>query len=501
MRDLHIVLVILAAQLTIATPKALRRQSSRAAICPVLISDDEYTGSAGAYVTGSGAKSVTGTFIIPNITARSSDLSSPLQYRGNPTVTKNTSLLICKDVNKSFYDQFCPARDGQGANSGANEHPNATVQDFVTNTADINDVVDKAQRRKIIDAAQRILDTIKEPGDRWIHFVQETASFTAAKPFYDWGAFEVIPLQGSIFYHELAVRTETEEPILRRTGGVLVSHGVLKQIGEDDISHTHRSLDHRRDSYYFEKYGRKEPQTINHVPVTFTHGKPELGYYEMIEHYPEWLRISTKGMAHVSSHLPISGIYDFYWLVSEVEKDPNSDRAVLVDVGGGKGGTIKAICEKFPGLPPHRFVLEDRPETLEGVQALNEPELVRVQKVAMDFHNEQPVKDSESKAYTYWVRRCFHNYSEEVFKNMLRIIADAMADDSRLLVQGDVLDNTPNKMASFMDFMMIGFGGKQRTLESWSRLFNAVGLHISSVSRGNGLWKTLSVIKVVKSER
>ncbi|KAK7739767.1 hypothetical protein SLS53_005737 [Cytospora paraplurivora] len=373
------------------------------------------------------------------------------------------------------------------------EHLNATVQDFVTKTEDINDVVDKAQRRKIIDAAQKILDTIKEPGDRWIHFVQETASYTAAKLFYDWGAFEAIPLQESISYHELAVFTDTEEALLRRTGGVLVSNGVLKQFGENNVSHTHRSLDYRRDSYvsdtlnmswtngfvsyarypeYFEKYGRKEPQTINHVTVTFAHGKPELGYYEMIEQDPEWLRSFTKGMAHTSSHSPISGIYDFSWLVSEVEKNPNSDRAVLVDVGGGKGGAIKAICEEFPGLPPHRFVLEDRPETLEGIEALDEPELVQVQKVAMDFHKEQPVKG----AYTYWVRRCFHNYSDEVSKNMLGIIADAMANDSRLLVQEDVLDNPPNKMASFMDFMMIGFGGKQRTLESWSRLFNAVGL-------------------------
>lgn len=81
MRGFQIAPVILAAQLssaagvqahgeTGAAPKAFRHQrSSRPGIH--LISDDEYTGLAGAYVTGSGAKSVTGTFVIPNITIRS----------------------------------------------------------------------------------------------------------------------------------------------------------------------------------------------------------------------------------------------------------------------------------------------------------------------------------------------------------------------------------------------------------------------------------------------
>lgn len=83
---------------------------------------------------------------------------------------------------------------------------------------------------------------------------------------------------------------------------------------------------------------------------------------------------------------------------------------------------------------------------------------------------------------------------------MLRIIADAMATDSRLLIQEDVLDNPPSQLASVLDFMMLGFGGKERTLEKWSALVGTAGLRISSVSRGEGPWKTLSVIEVIKNE-
>lgn len=81
---------------------------------------------------------------------------------------------------------------------------------------------------------------------------------------------------------------------------------------------------------------------------------------------------------------------------------------------------------------------------------------------------------------------------------MLRILADAMADDSRILIQEDVLDNPPNFMASMLDFMMIAFGGKQRNLETWEGLVGAAGLRISSISRGRGPWKTLAVIECVK---
>lgn len=106
--------------------------------------------------------------------------------------------------------------------------------------------------------------------------------------------------------------------------------------------------------------------------------------------------------------------------------------------------------------------------------------------------------DWHAGAYTYWMRRCFHNYSDEVSRNMLRIIVNAMAEDSRLLIQEDVLDNPPHQWAAYLDFMMLGLGGKQRTLQNWEQLLGSVGLRIASVTRGQGPWKSLSVIEAVK---
>jgi hypothetical protein len=73
-----------------------------------------------------------------------------------------------------------------------------------------------------------------------------------------------------------------------------------------------------------------------------------------------------------------------------------------------------------------------------------------------------------------------------------------MADDSKLLIQEDVKDNPPSFMAAMLDVMMMVFGGKQRTIENWTKLLDEAALEISSVAKGVGPWKTLSVIECVK---
>lgn len=143
---------------------------------------------------------------------------------------------------------------------------------------------------------------------------------------------------------------------------------------------------------YFEKYGRKEPQQENHVPVTFAVGTPESTFWEVLIHDPPRMKRFMGAMAPLEESMPISGIYDFSWAVSKAEEEPESDRLIFVDVGGGKGHAIKAINQEFPGLPLNRCVLQDRPEVIEAVAALNDTKLSLVQKQAIDFHLEQPVK-------------------------------------------------------------------------------------------------------------
>lgn len=80
----------------------------------------------------------------------------------------------------------------------------------------------------------------------------------------------------------------------------------------------------------------------------------------------------------------------------------------------------------------------------------------------------------------------------------MKKIAEAMADDSKLLIEEDIMDTSPGALATSLDLIMLGFGGKERTLECWNQLLSAAGLKSSSISKGRGLWKTLAVIECVK---
>ena len=131
---------------------------------------------------------------------------------------------------------------------------------------------------------------------------------------------------------------------------------------------------------------------MNHVPTTWAYGHPEWSYYEMLAHDPAWMGRFLKAMGPIEARMPISGIYDFGWLVAAAEADPAGERPLFVDVGGGKGQAIVAIRKEFPGLPLGRCVLQDRPEVIAADAALDEEDLRGVQRMAMDFHKEQPVK-------------------------------------------------------------------------------------------------------------
>ncbi|OIW23060.1 O-methyltransferase [Coniochaeta ligniaria NRRL 30616] len=411
-----------------------------------------------------------------------------------------------------------PPRTGQDELRLATDKLASAVAEFETHPVPDGSDADKAQRSAVVGAANAVLAAAKNPTDQWMDVTAQNALMAANRLFWEWGVFDAIPLDGApVSYDELAGKVDVQAKLLTRIGGVIVSMGVLKQVGDNQVAHTPRSLIFTKDNpvglvyqmawengfvvyaqlpNYFAAYGRKEPETLTHVPGTFAYGHPEQSYYEMLEHDPVRMRRFMRAMAPIEERMPIAGIYDFSWAVAAAPKaDSDSERPLFVDVGGGRGHAIKAIRAEYPGLPIERFVLQDRPEVIEAGEKLDDPDLRGVQRMVVDFHESQPLQG----ALIYWIRRCLHNYGDAVSTNMLRKIADAMAPDSRLLLQEDVMENPPNHMAAMLDFMMLGFGGKQRTLQTWEEVVGNAGLRISSISRGEGPWRSLAVIECVKT--
>lgn len=98
----------------------------------------------------------------------------------------------------------------------------------------------------------------------------------------------------------------------------------------------------------------------------------------------------------------------------------------------------------------------------------------------------------------YFIRRCLHSHSDTLATKILEILAQAMADDSKLLIMEDIVANPPHTRSTTFDMMMMKVGGKERPLHCWETVTRNAGLVITNVLQGTGQLGYLSVIECMK---
>lgn len=142
---------------------------------------------------------------------------------------------------------------------------------------------------------------------------------------------------------------------------------------------------------YFDAYGLKEPAGKLHSIKAFAEGEPEFTVSELMNRHPERMSTMLLALSAMEKMYPHSGLYDFSWVAARAGDSP-TDRPLIVDVGGGNGHTLRAICKDTPGLPLSRCVLQDLPEIIEVAKKTADKEVLSAQLIGMDFFKEQPVK-------------------------------------------------------------------------------------------------------------
>ena len=81
--------------------------------------------------------------------------------------------------------------------------------------------------------------------------------------------------------------------------------------------------------------------------------------------------------------------WDVYPIASAL--NGNSDEVSIVDVGGGRGHDLIAAIRMLPDAARGRFILQDLPRALDGIEADSLP--LSIEKQAYDFFSgPQPVK-------------------------------------------------------------------------------------------------------------
>lgn len=229
------------------------------------------------------------------------------------------------------------------------------------------------------------------------------------KTFMDYGIFEAIPAQGSISIADLAKQANADISLIERFAKFLAVAGVLtspipgqlahndasRQLAEPRIKLLYR---HIYDFFlvsaakwpeYFVENGLKEPVSSDRVPFGYAAGQPDKTLYQILEGRPERNEEFNRAMAAAVETMPITGMYDFSWIgKSEIEPE----RALLVDVGGGKGQALRAILQENEGIDASRCVLEDQPGVIEEAIREEDEALKDVKKVKMSIFEAQPIK-------------------------------------------------------------------------------------------------------------
>ena len=231
--------------------------------------------------------------------------------------------------------------------------------------------------------------------------------------FVQYNIFDAIPDDG-ITISELSKKSGVAENLLHRLSNFLVAAKVLISPAPGYISPTSRAkffrepraklfYPHIFDAFmtsgvrwpeYFQVNGPDEPQKSNRSPFGLGSGYPEKSFYEVLELMPERSQAFNETMALGLGDMPVTGLYDFKWVEDYAARSESPDRALLVDVGGGKGQALKAIIEENPGIPVSSCVLQDQAEAIQ--EAIAEGGLLEpAKKVASSIFGEQPTKGSD----------------------------------------------------------------------------------------------------------
>ncbi|OJD27342.1 hypothetical protein ACJ73_01256 [Blastomyces percursus] len=160
---------------------------------------------------------------------------------------------------------------------------------------------------------------------------------------------------------------------------------------------------------------------------------------------------------------------DWYPVQSQILDGAAADRALIVDVGAGKGHDLLAFKNKFPDIG--RLVLQDLPQVIEALGDLDEA----IEKVTYDFFTQQPV----TGARVYFYHHILHDWSDSYCLKILENVAAAMTPGySKLLIhEMVVLEQGASQFQAQLDMTMMAFNsGMERTAKQWRELLEKAGL-------------------------
>ncbi|PYI25505.1 O-methyltransferase [Aspergillus indologenus CBS 114.80] len=355
-------------------------------------------------------------------------------------------------------------------------------------------------RYELLVKAMRLVQTIRGPADLVFANFENMTNLGAIRTLLAAGVFDAIPLGGqSMSATNIAARTGVSKEVIVRMMRAVTPFGPFRESGEEEYAHTPNSeiylapqmravLSFMVDEYcpamlrtheFLRQHQWQDRISLRSNPYTLVHRCEGQTMFEHISQSPERLTRLNNAMVAEDSLLAEIGLYPFAERLSPLAQ---ADQPTIVDVGGGRGHILRQIKENTPSLAG-RFILQDRASVITD----NGPALTRhgIEPMAHDFFTPQPVKG----ALVYYIRRVLHDWPDAEVREILTHLAAAMdREKSRILITETILPEVGATMAhAYMDHTMMTFGGTERTVKDFARLFEAAGLRLAQVWQSPGV--------------
>ncbi|KTC82264.1 methyltransferase [Legionella cherrii] len=278
---------------------------------------------------------------------------------------------------------------------------------------------------------------------------------------------------------ELAKLTESKPELLDRVLKFLTSYDLFKYDNgfysltelskplRDDDPHSMRDVLCMVDDVWWQAFSQLDASLKTGTPAfELQHGDD---FFSFLSQHPEKQQNFDRGMAKLSSYdeTAISRAFNFSIFSS------------IVDMGGGRGGLLKAITSQYPELTA---ILFDTPAVIGQLDRKSFSKQVTLQEG--DFFATIPQADA------YVFKGVLHDFNDELMHKILKNCAQQMPKNATLFIAEQVMpDDTkphPNKTMDLV--MMVLLGGRQRTLSEWQKSIEPTGFTFKNSYPTNSLF-------------
>jgi len=274
---------------------------------------------------------------------------------------------------------------------------------------------------------------------------------------------------------ELAAESGADPQVLHRLLRGLVALGLFRRVEPDGYALTSVGELLRADvpgslRQTAIMYGDVVARSFAEIMHTVRTGRPAFekvygqAFYDYLDGHPDVAETFAAAMGSEPAPAVLDGID-----LSEVN--------TLVDIGGGDGGLLIDVLDRYPHL--HGVLLELPNSVQAAGKRLEAAGLAgRARLVAGSFFDSAPTGGD-----IYVLARVLHNWTDERAELLLRRVGAAMRPDARLLVLEKLLPDTVDTLGrAAVDLLMLGLlEGRDRTEGEYLSLLDKAGFDVVRV--------------------